>query len=448
MAKIQLSIKTTYLPKWGVWEGIRELVQNGRDAEVEHGATLSVDWYNDTLRIENEGTVLEQRALLLGHTTKVGRSDMIGQFGEGLKLGVLALVRQGVPVKIRTGSEVWVPTIERSEQFDEDVLTFRIETGRENKNRVRIEVGNVPRSEWESMKHKFLFISKPKAEEQVTTATGTLLRGAKYQGHVYVKGIFVQKAPDMKYGYDLSQGELDRDRKMVESWNLRYTTKTILSDAVNREPSLCEAFSEMLEEPTLEVEGFDDGYSAGYLSKEVQSFVSARFTLKYGENAVPVSSLAESKDIEHLGMKGIVVRKPLQAVLSRVLGDMPAIKDRLEKEVQRTYSWTDLSEVERAHFTDAVQTLKLGLDNGETVNEEFIDIVDFRSANLNGQFKEGRILLAKKLLGDPEETLATLVHEFAHQKGEDGDHSHIAAIEMIWMRIVKGLKLKALRASC
>ena len=31
MSKIELSINVAYLPEWGVWEGLRELVQNGKD---------------------------------------------------------------------------------------------------------------------------------------------------------------------------------------------------------------------------------------------------------------------------------------------------------------------------------------------------------------------------------------------------------------------------------
>jgi len=69
-----------------------------------------VDWRQGVLRIENEGAHLSREALLFGTTSKMGRADLIGKFGEGLKLGVLALVRAGRPVTIRSGSEVWNPT--------------------------------------------------------------------------------------------------------------------------------------------------------------------------------------------------------------------------------------------------------------------------------------------------------------------------------------------------
>ena len=73
--KLELTIKTDYMPGWGIWEGIRELVQNGRDAEVEQDALLTVRHRkeSDILVIENEGCTLPHEALLLGHTSKIGR---------------------------------------------------------------------------------------------------------------------------------------------------------------------------------------------------------------------------------------------------------------------------------------------------------------------------------------------------------------------------------------
>lgn len=53
MAKIWTTLAAGYLKgRWGAWEFVREMIQNGRDAEVEHGAKLAVEWKNGTLRIE------------------------------------------------------------------------------------------------------------------------------------------------------------------------------------------------------------------------------------------------------------------------------------------------------------------------------------------------------------------------------------------------------------
>lgn len=438
MAKktIPLTIKTTYLSSWGAYEGIRELVQNGRDSEID-GHPLKVDWHNNTLRLENEGVVLPVKALLLGHTTKEGRSDQIGKFGEGLKLGVLALVRAGHTVRIRNGSEVWVPTIERSETFDEEVLTFRIEDGRKDNTRLRIEIGGITKDAWEQMKTCFLFITKPKEAQITTTYYGSLLTAPEQRGRVFVKGIFVQTDPQLHYGYDLKDAELDRDRKMVASYDLRYNTRQILLLALNKEESLLPTFPAMLESPTLEVESLTDSYGTSSVPEAVAKFVTDDFKKKHGEDAVPVRSLAESKDVEHLGKKGVVVSQQLGTVLAKTLGDALTVKAALKKEVLKKYGWGELADVEKESLTSAVELVNVA----EPVTIDEIDIVDFRSEDLMGQFKDGRLLLAKKHLGDANETLATLVHEAAHRGGAgDGDHSHIARVESIWKTIVAHLR--------
>lgn len=179
--KFELTIKTTYMPEWGIWEGLRELAQNGRDAEVEFDAPLTVRHRKEsmTLVIENDGCVLPYEALLLGHTSKTSRPDLIGKFGEGLKLGILALVRAGCEIKIRSGSEVWVPSIQRSEKFKADVLTFDIQKGREPKNRVAIEVANVSEEAWQALQDKLLFLrGSIKDDEMVDHERRLAARGA------------------------------------------------------------------------------------------------------------------------------------------------------------------------------------------------------------------------------------------------------------------------------
>jgi len=438
MAKIPLTIKVSYLPSWGAYEGIRELVQNAKDAEVEHSAPMTVDWYNDTLRIENEGTTLPTKALLLGHTTKLGNSELIGKFGEGLKLGILALVRAGHDVKVRNGDEVWIPSIQRSDVFDDDVLVFDITGGREAKNRVRVEIGGVTREAWEKFKEAFLFLRRPKKSEHIDTYNGTLLLGEKFKGKVFVKGIFVQTDPDLNFGYDLTRDvELDRDRKMVESWNLRYHTRNVFLAAMNKREELFSQFVDMLETPTTETTDLDPSYCS--ISTETAEKVLGAFKAKHGVDAVPVANLAESKDIEHLGKRGIVVSKPLGAVLAKTLGDAFAVKEGLKKETLKTYGWGELTTQEQSVLSGAVELV----NEVERVGLENIDIVDFRSDKLEGQYKvEGdRILIAKKLLASADDTLKVLIHEVAHRQGADGDKSHVARIEDIWAGVVRNLRV-------
>jgi len=433
--KIPLTIKVSYLPSWGAYEGIRELVQNAKDAEVEHSAPMKVDWYNDTLRIENEGTTLPTKALLLGHTSKLGNSQMIGKFGEGLKLGVLALVRAGHEVKIRNGSEVWIPTIERSDVFGEDVLVFDITGGREVKNRIRVEIAGVTKEAWEKMRECFLFLSRPRETEQVVTSEGALLMGARFKGRIFVKGIFVQTVPNTEFGYDLPDVALDRDRKMVEAWNLQYHTRKVFMASLTQRQSLFSNFVQMLENPTLETEGLDSLAASYSITPDLAEKVVEVFQHTHGAHAVPVANLAESRDVEHLGKIGVVVSKPLGAVLARSLGDALTVRESLKREVVRSYGWGELTLEERRILTDAIDLVA----KVEPVKLDDIDVVDFRSP-LHGQFKDNRILLAKNLLTDFEETVCTLVHEVAHRMGNDGDMGHVQQIERIWMGILRNFR--------
>lgn len=435
--KIELTIKTTYLPNWGAYEGIRELIQNGQDAKTEFNASFEVRHRKDsnTLVIDNDGCVLPHEALLFGHTTKTDRSDLIGKFGEGLKLGVLALVRAGHPVKIRSGSEVWVPKIERSEKFDADVLVFYVEKGREPKNRVQVEVGNISEEEWKSFADHFLFLSKMPDEFFIKTSVGSLLLGERFSHRIYVKGIFVQNAPEQEFGYDILNATVDRDRKMVDSFDLNQRTQQIWREALVTRPDLITKFIELLEREANDVAGLNE-WNASSLPDHVKIKVAEHFSGRHGDKAIPVPSLADSQEVEHLGKKGVVVPKPLRSVLEQKLGTVASNKAKLAKETIKLHGWHDLDVAEKANLERA-----LFLVNGVTpITIGDLDIADFRDPKLVGLWKDGRIQLAKRILADRNLTLETLVHETAHKLGGgDGDHNHVAHIESIWSGIVARL---------
>jgi hypothetical protein len=437
--KLELTIKTDYLPNWGAWQGIRELVQNAKDAEVEQKATMTVSWSKGILRIENEGATLPHEALLFGHTTKAGNSELIGKFGEGLKLGVLALVRAGFPVKIRSGCEVWVPSIQKSEKFNADVLVFDISGGRKPGNRVCVEVNNITKETWEGMQWKFRFIGMTEGKS-IETFPGTLLLGEKLRGHIFVKGIYVHTDSKLAYGYDIKQAELDRDRKMVDQWDFRFRVRDILAEAAGKEPELIAGLVNVLEKQTPEALGFDHG-GAAYLPEKVADAISADFVSKHGADAVPVKTLGESKDLDHLGKKGIVVSDSHAAVLGLKMPSVEKVKEALREETAARYGWSDLDAKEKASIDDAVSLIN---SSGVCdVSLDDIDIVDFKSENLLGLFKDGRIIIARKQVADPNACLMTLVHEVAHFSGGDGDKSHVATVERLWSGIVSYLRGKA-----
>lgn len=436
--KLELSIKASYLPNWGVYEGVRELLQNGVDAETELRARLDVRHRGTKLLVENEGAVLPHEALLMGHTTKLDRADLRGKFGEGLKLGVLALVRAGVQVKIRSGSEVWVPSVQRSDKFKADVLVFDIQTGRKDRNRVVVEIDGVDQETWNLMRDCFLFLDKKPADDRVRTTYGSLLLDDKFTGKLYAKGIFVQNDADFTYGYDLDDVEIDRDRKMVSKWDLRWRVNRIWNEALRQRPDLIRSFNLLLDHQKGDVAGFDE-YGARTLDKEICQQVADSFVERHGSDAVPVANLGESEDLEHLGRKGVVVGQELRSVLQQVMGSLDEVKENLKKEATTEYSWHDLTADEQTHLRRSIHLLRsVGVD----VSLDNFHVVDFRDEGLLGMFQPAndRILIARKVLTDRPLTLRVCVHEVAHRGGGDGSKSHVERVENIWSAIVEALE--------
>jgi hypothetical protein len=362
---------------------------------------------------------------------------MIGKFGEGLKLGILALVRLGAKIKIRSGSEVWVPRIVRSEKFNADVLAFDIAKGREHKERVQIEICNcISQEVWNTIQSKFLFLQKTKGRHRIDTAyNGAILTSTEHQGSVFVRGIHVFKNPALRYGYDLTDVDIDRDRKMVDQSSLRWRLCNLWRSAVNEFPDMATDYIQLLDDQATDLEGLDM-YTAKQLAESVRVQVAEKFLARHGKNALPVSSLSQSAEVEHLGMNGVVVSGALRAVLEAQLGSAEENKAKLVHLPKHTYGWGELSDAEKANLISAIALV----NSQEPVTLDDIDVVDFRSDTLEGLFTEGRVLLAKDRLAKPATVLEVLVHEVAHRKGSDGEKAHVAQIEKIWSGIVAQLR--------
>jgi len=439
--RIELTIKTTYLPTWKTFQGIRELLQNARDAEVELSAPMTVWHRKETgvLCIENDGCTIPHEALLFGHTTKLGREGLAGKFGEGLKLAMLVLAREGHAVRIRSGSEVWTPKIERSEKFDADVLVVHVDKGRADKDRVQIEVDQISEESFAHIKDLFLFLSKTKDGEHVKTSSGTLLLSERHKQKIFVKGIFVQNAPDLSFGYDLSDADVDRDRKMVDSWDMNRRIAGIWTEATSQRPELLGGLTKLLNENAADVAGISD-WNATLFTEEAKAYVAGEFSKAYGSDAIPVASLAESQDVEHLGKKGVVVSKSLRLVLEQKLGSAAQNKEKLAKETAKLYGWHELTAEEKG----ALERALFMVAASEKISLADVDVVDFRDNKIRGLFKDGRIQLRKDILADRDLTLRVLVHEAAHKAGGgDGEKDHVSNIERIWSGIVARLTADA-----
>ncbi len=430
--RYESDIKRDYRPKWGFWEGVREVVQNAKDAQTEHSATLYVSHQNGALVILNEGCVLDREALLFGHSSKAGRQDMIGQYGDGFKVGMLALVRSGHAVDVYTGGERWRPSIQRSNKFKADLLVWNIEEGLPYKHRVQIQI-KCTLAEWQPLQKRFLFLGKPHPEN-IRTDDGMLLGDPDLDGCVFVKGIFIEKDPELQNGYNLFNASVDIDRKMVDEYHKRWYISNILAHA-SKSPEMIDRTLALIADEAKDTEGLKN-------MTEVPEALAARaaekFVARYGTSAIPVASTNDSEQATHHGRTGVVVGQMMMRVLASKLETLDKVKNRLESVVSHIYSWNELTPTEQQYFTESRELLsKAGIEEIDRVQ---INVVDFNDPTVGGLRREGKVYTARKEMTSKRSVLEVLVHECAHERGGgDLTEEHTQNIERIWSKVVEYL---------
>ena len=429
MPRYELSIKATYLSGWGIFDGLRELVQNARDAEVQFGAKMSVCFSERKVKgkntgvviINNDGCILPKEAMLIGHTSKEGDNRLIGKFGEGLKFGLLALLRMGYDIKIRNGSEVWIPEIAHSEKFNAEVLCFNVTTGNKNEKRVQFEVIGIDKGDWDGIEAKLLFLGK--YPEHIETINGNILTDSEYAGKVFVKGMFVAQT-NSKFGYDFKDADIDRDRRMISDLNSK--TSSTLAQAINVGKLQDEVYNMMKE--GLDEVSYINHWS---LTDNGKKTITSAFQ-KENPGVIPVERAEQVRELESYGKRGKEVPWGLRGVLESTIGTAANTITALRASDKTVYSMDDLIASEQDTLLFAVRAVAKACDKlaEVIVPLDKILVVDFFRPGLLGTYNpgDGMIRLARCVLQSKGKALYTLVHEVAHTHGGDGVRAHEESI--------------------
>ncbi len=99
----------TWRTEWGTWEAIREIIQNALDESESYQSGID----ELGMFIKDAGRGIAVSDFLLG-PSKLKPDYARGKYGEGMKIGALALVRQGYPVHVQTGDrELYIIFLEQ-----------------------------------------------------------------------------------------------------------------------------------------------------------------------------------------------------------------------------------------------------------------------------------------------------------------------------------------------
>jgi len=428
---IELTISTEYCPDWGLWEGIRETIQNAKDGEGM-GHRMCITHSGDTLTVENEGVHLDSSVWLLGQTSKVGSNVQRGQFGEGLKLGVLALTRAGHPVKIINDDSRWHPCIRESKQFP-GTKVLVIDTHKcRPENKFAVTIDGVSASDWAECSLKFAFMHK---DLGIKVGKDTIITDPVFAGKIFAKGIYVMTDDKIKLGYDLWDIKVDRDRMTAYQYELLSGVAKALVRAAEEDQTFTEeCVYPMLVAGSKDIENFY--YCCG---DELSEIIASIFKSKHGENAFPVCDSGEAFVVERMGKVVVYTNLVFQQVLCQTLGTIEAMQNKF------SHSYTpvpdgNLNHEEKSNLMDACFMVDNALRYcGESVSNR-LTVAEFVCDNICGLWQGGQIIVAKSQLTDMSKLIGTLVHEVAHGYGGDGSASHIEKqtefmgkiIEMLW----------------
>lgn len=435
MARFELTMTARYARNWGIREGIREIVQNMLDGH-DMGYPMNVEWTTmngrEYLTLSNKGLVLDKSAWLLGKSDK--GDGLRGRHGDGLKVGTLALVRQRVGVFFLNGSEKWTPGLEYSETFDgEVVMAIQTRSGSARNNDFTALIG-ISRQDWETYRQDFLPLSNvdPKSIRKGGSA-GDMILDPAFAGRIYVKGIWVCTKPEISYGYDLHDVQLDRDRRILDTWDIQYQVSQIQSCIAAEDKNLLDQIFRDLVKGTADVEHIH------YHDGVIRDDLAAKFRVEYGPKAVAVENAADATRVEHYGLKGVVVPKGLRNVMAHVDGEVEQVIQKAMDTCGAYLTTQDLDPKEQTAWALAKNLMVLA---GVEVDPEIVRVYDFKvpgSPLGTYNYGSGEVRINRTVLQDGSQTIVTLAHELAHKSGQDGTLDHRAREEKILGNVIGAL---------
>ena len=417
---LTLSLTAGYAPHWTKREGVRELVQNwydgcnanlrslnqhiaattapapytlsiGRTSAASHALYQATASHvsrpplhlgsilhhspSATLTFHNNAVSLTRAILLLGHTSKratpgpvaadsgAHAEGMVGSFGEGMKVGMLALLREGCRCWMGTRGELWrfdfyhdhnygetllgVWTADSishaaAEQHDKQETEGEDEEAREvwdalsaqqRHERVVLRamldqrkatdtttvLAGIATDDWTAYQHDFLFLSSTAPASVVSTPLGSILLSSAHQHCLFVKGFLVASFPhELVYGVNLSDAKLDRDRKAVlQTSELHRVVGSMWAQAVSARPELMDKYFELLLHHSSSAEAKNAEY---YLTSHIVENVASTFFALHGHDSQPVLNSSGDDAVfisTQLSRRPVLVPAALYEILTR-----------------------------------------------------------------------------------------------------------------------------------
>lgn len=323
----ELPLAKDYVRHWGMVEAVREIIQNALDSE----SPFEYEFGEDSLTLVSRYSRLTPQSLLLGCTSKAESTDSIGSFGEGYKIALLVLTREGYPVTIRNGDRVWTPAFRMSRKFDAEVLTIDDAPAAGRREGLAFEIGGLSPDDIADIRASCLYM-QDNVGAIMQTPQGRILR--ERPGKLYVGGLFVCDT-ELAFGYDVKPEflRLERDRQTVSTFDLQWLAKSMWFET--------ERWDEIAE---LVSKGIPDLEYAEHGAPEFVKEACYRHFCKQHPGKVMAKDQAELERLVAQGMKVYVSVSPAYTSLVRASSDYcEKVAPRTRTPEQILQEWFDVN---------------------------------------------------------------------------------------------------------
>jgi hypothetical protein len=451
---VELTVSVDYVSNWSTRHGVREIFQNAIDAEKVMGNRMEVVYERDLLRLRivTHDAKLEMKTLLLGVSEK-GGEGAIGRYGEGYKVGVLAMIRDGKRVEIRTGTQLWKPRLDRSASFGVPTLHFDIESGHDDFSGIEVCIHGIMQKEWDEYRLMFRHTSDwsdsiltkllPYWEGDPRRDECRVLLGEEQKGRLYVGGIFVTMDEELEHGYDLPPESfcLDRDRDVIRRHELDACMGTfwqsVFVDAWEAKDSVRMSFVvDKIKNDDRDAQSIKTGSIRSQFHRALVAWIRQQ----HGENVYPVPDTSTAHQAKEAGVVATVIPAKVHALVSNQFPSLADLRKRRESEVVRSWSVDTLEKTDNVTLRWAwdmvVKAGKKRLTWLEPKNLPMPQIAEFRSENVEGVNAGGLIFVKKDMLKQKGRLIVTLVHEYIHQVTGKHDEAMLSLSEQIYEEII------------
>jgi hypothetical protein len=408
MKTLLTTISSGYVQKWGVKEGLRELMQNAIDAKNK-GCEMIVkyDLELEILEIISVGARLQMSDFLLGSSIKSGDETQIGEYGEGYKIGTLALLRENMFVEIENQIEGsrFIGKITRDITYDSDVLAFDMDTNAVQGDKLIFRVHGIPQIMWDEYQN-FYRDSEKELTETMKCDRGYILMDTKYQGQLFVGGLFVCKSAEMKYGYDFNPRfmKLDRDRGILDSWDVRWSTSQMWASQQEERSGL---IYKMLNEEKPDVDMYSNFTNKEGIDKLICIFAPEGITGR----RYPVSTQDEFDTMKSIGYNPVLQNSKMTEVLRKNMGDF----EDLINESKFNFDTFTMSDNQAIIVEWAISKIK-EIDNDFS---KCVNIVEFHNIATMSYLHEDTIRISLSLADDRIDVLGEIVVWFSRENFVD-----------------------------